>query len=393
MITKKETIAVLFGGRSSEHEISIITALQAIQAIDPVLYTILPVYIAMSGKWYTGDSLLDKKFYQNLSKTLPLLQQVSLLPDPTIGGLVLSNEEIIDRNRKIAVDLCFLAFHGQNGEDGCIQGLLELANLPYTGCGVGSAALTMNKYACKMFLRAHGIPVLPSITVHREEIKLHLETIGEKILSKLQCFPLFIKPCHLGSSIGISRATNLPELYAGLAKVFLYDERAIIEPCVEDLLEINVAVLGGSPPIASVVEIPLSQSGNILTYEDKYLTGGNKNSSSGGMADLSRVIDPATLDSSIKKQVIDTALLAFSLLNCSGVSRFDYLYDKKSGKLYFNEVNTIPGSLAYYLWEKCNPPILYTEVINRMLQEAREKRAVKLSVNEEIGFKALRGDI
>lgn len=387
---KKQTVAVLFGGASSEHEISIITALQAIQAIDSEAYRTIPVYLSHEGKWWTGDALLDKSFYRHFSSSHKQIEEITLLPDPSIQGFVYVSS--LNQERKtLPVDLCFLAFHGQFGEDGCVQGLLELADLPYTGSNVTASAIAMHKYHCKKVLEAHKIPVLPSICVTRRQVMRSLKEVCAAIhqTAGLEQFPLFVKPCHLGSSIGISRADDTQTLHAALAKALQYDEKAIIEPCVTDLMEINVAVLDGDPPLASVVEIPLS-SGGMLSYEDKYLRGGSKTGERQGMASLTRVIDPVHLDSTIKEEVSQYALKAFSLLGCSGVCRFDFMLNTATGKIYFNELNSIPGSLAFYLWEKSHPPLLYTEMIHRMLQRAQERHSDKLALQRNLGFKALK---
>ena len=313
----------MFGGRSAEHEISVITALQAISAIDTLCYEVIPVYIHTSGKWYSGKKLLDKSFYRNLA--LSDVQQVTLLPDPTIGGLVpISAKGSMHLEKIIPIDVYFLAFHGQFGEDGCVQGLLEMADAAYTGCNVIASSIAMNKYHTKVFLEKQGIPVLSSALISRKAAISSLDEVQRQVLATpgLQHFPLFVKPCHLGSSIGISIANDLPSLNAALAKVFRYDDEAIIEPCVTKLLEINVAVMDGEPPLASVVEIPIA-SEQALTYEDKYLRNNSKVSGgSQGMAGLTRLIDPKDLDPAIKQKVTDYALKAFQLLGCSGVGRF-----------------------------------------------------------------------
>ncbi len=388
----KKTLAVMFGGRSAEHEISIITALQAILAIDTLKYQVIPLYIHPSGKWYTGKELLDKSFYKGMPHTLSKAQRVGFLSDPTIGGVVpISPDGTMQVEQAIPIDVYFLAFHGQHGEDGCIQGMLEMANAAYTGCDVIASAVAMNKYHCKIYLEGHGIPVLPSVAIKRTEAMEDLSHMQSRILQTpgLDKYPLFIKPCRLGSSIGISRAYNLPELNAGLAKVFKYDDSALVEPCVKELLEINVAVLDGDPPIASVVEIPVATS-HSLTYEDKYMRNGSKASDgSCGMASLSRVIDPKDLDPAIKRQVQEYSVKAFQALGCSGVGRFDFIYDLECKKIYFNELNPIPGSLAFYLWEKGNPPLLYTDVIERMIEQAINRKAERMTLQRDIGFKAL----
>ncbi len=382
---RKEKVAVMFGGRSAEHEISVITALQAIKAFDSQKYEVLPVYLSLNGKWYTGDPLFQKSFYRRLPDALADVEEIALLPDPSYGGFV----KVCGKGR-VPVDVCFLAFHGQLGEDGSVQGLLELADIPYTGSSPAASAVAMNKFLSKSVVTSHGIATLPSVLAAKKEAVRNLKGLSEKILSKLS-FPLFIKPNHLGSSIGISHAKTIQELNAALAKVFQFDDEALVEPCLERFFEVNVSVLEGAPPVASLVEIPIAKSG-ALSYEDKYLRGGGKVSGgqSLGMAGLSRVIDPSDLDPLIREKVIRDAFSSFDVLGCAGVCRFDFMYDLEKEKLYFNEVNPIPGSFAFYLWDKARPRILYTELIDRLLSLAKERKARQRSLNTEFGFHALK---
>lgn len=380
----KEKIAVMYGGRSAEHEISIITALQSIRAIDPRKYEAFPIYLALNGKWYTGNNLLEKSFYRQLPQSLSLAQEVTLLPDPCLGGFT-----CIPSQKIIPVDICLLAFHGQFGEDGCVQGLLELADLPFTGCGISAASLAMNKYLCKKVVQAHGIATLPSILVQKEEAISDLEKVKTQIFQTLQ-FPLFIKPNNLGSSIGIGKASTMDELLSALAQVFQYDDKALIEPCLENILEMNVAILDGNPPLVSLIEVPIASSGP-LSYQDKYLRKESKTSGSQstGMAALSRLIDPPNLDEGVKVTLRERALKAFKVLGCGGVCRFDFMMDLNKGALYFNEVNSIPGSFSFYLWDKLSPGILFTDLLERLIEKAKEKKSLQRSLNREFGFHAL----
>lgn len=385
-----KNLAVLFGGRSVEHEISVITALQLINVLDVERYRPIPVYIAQSGRWYTGEALLNKEFYKKLPASLSQVQEVTLLPVPRIGGLTVLQPK--KHGEVIPIDIYFLAFHGTYGEDGCIQGLMEMADVAYTGCGVLSAALGMNKYQCKTHLSANGIPVLPATVVHRDEGRKSLTEVRDRILSTpgLEQFPLFVKPCNLGSSIGISVASDIAGLNAALVNTFRYDAQAIVEPCVKDILEINVAVLEDDEPVASVVEMPVSTSG-VLTYEDKYLRGeGNKQAGeSQGMASLTRVIDPKDLNLELKQAAIEYALKAFKVLGCSGVARIDFIIDSTTDKIYFNEINTLPGSLSFYLWVKSEPPLLYTELLNRIIERAEMRQRTKVALRRNEGLRAL----
>lgn len=391
---RREVVAVLFGGRSVEHEISIITGLELINAMDVLRYDPLPVYIAPNGRWYTGEELFEQSFYRGLPDSLERLEEVTLLPTPGLGGLTRLRTGL-SRRSTIAVDVFLPAFHGQYGEDGCIQGLFEMADVAYTSSEVLPSAVAMNKYFCKKILESHGIPVLPSVTVNKSDATRGegLSGLRRKILSTPGLdYPLFVKPCNLGSSVGIGRAKDDSELNSALAKVFKYDLVAIIEPCVTNIFEINISVLDGDDPIASVVEIPAS-SGGTLTYEEKYMRGGGKKkggaSRARGMASLARVIDPESLGAEMKAAVTDYAVRAYRTLDCSGVVRFDFIVDGSKNEIYFNELNPLPGSFAYYLWAKSKPRRLYTEVLTTIIERAKVRRSRKAALQRDIGFKAL----
>lgn len=398
-MTKRLKIAVLFGGRSVEHEISVISALQLMLAIDPDKYEVTPVYIAPNGRWYTGTELLERAFYRGVPGSLSKLQEVTLLPKPNVGGLVRLGGGFADAARAlvhesaiIPIDLFVPVFHGQYGEDGCIQGLFELANVPYTGSNVPSSAITMNKYLCKMYLKIHDIPVLPALPIAREDAMKDIAGITEWVTAQdgFTKFPLFVKPCNLGSSIGVTRVTSREDLPGALAKVFKFDTMALVEPCVSEIMEINVSIRDHNGAHASVVEIPVSQSG-VLSYEEKYLRdGGKKSGPSQGMASLTRVIDPPDLDADMRDRVIEYGKRAFSILGCSGVARLDFIVDLATGALYFNELNAFPGSCSFYLWLRSQPRVLYTQLIDEMIETALKTFAVNASLNRDIGLQALK---
>jgi D-alanine-D-alanine ligase len=396
-------IAVLFGGRSAEHEISIMSAIQAMDALDVTRYEIIPVYIAQSGRWYTGQQLRKIDFYKRLAGALSELQEVTILPKPEGSCLQIVSEEaglsrIFARQPKqIAVDVFLPVFHGQFGEDGCIQGLFEMAEVAYAGSPVLASAVAMNKYHCKMFLSAHGIPVLPGVLIQRERDQFDLMAACERVLATkgFDLYPLFVKPVNLGSSVGVSRAENRAELAAAIAKVFQVDAEALIEPCVQKLMEINVSVIEGEVrPEVSVVEIPVA-SGGFLSYEDKYLREGKgkkgPSSQAQGMAGLTRVIDPQDLDPAYRDRVRRYAAEAYTALGCSGIVRFDFMVDLSKGELYFNELNPIPGSLSFYLWEKSHPPRLFSDILDRVIEGAERRYRSKKELKRDLGFKALRG--
>jgi D-alanine-D-alanine ligase len=396
MTSMKKTVAVLFGGRSLEHEISVITAQQAMEAIDPEKYEVLPVYITQDGAWYLGDVLRKREFYKNLPSNFGQVQRVRFVPEPKEGGLFKVKKGILGTAyEQILVDVYMPIFHGQYGEDGCMQGLFEMSEVAYTGARLLSSAIAMNKNVCKKYLEAFGVPSLPSATVNKSDFRSSSESISaiEKSAG-LGSYPLFVKPLHLGSSVGVSKANNKSELMAGLMKVFQYDAEAIVEPCVSKLMEINVSVIeNGLGEDVSVVEIPVTD-GAFLSYDDKYLRGGKGKGpkvagSSGGMADLTRVINPQDLAPKYKEEVPKFARAAYRALSCTGVVRFDFNVDLESGNLYFNELNPLPGSMSFYLWDKTTPQLLLSDIVDRVIEGALTRLEEKKALNADFGFKAL----
>lgn len=370
-------LAFIYGGPSVEHEISILTALQAMSACDVKRNHVIPVYVAQDGRWWTGDALFDRSFYRRPNWSL--VEEVMLEAKPGVSGL--SRRQ----GAQIRVDVIFPCFHGHLGEDGAMQGLFELCDIPYTGCNVTASALCMDKFQCKQVLRGNGIPVLEERLLERQDARADIHRCLDYAMEL--AFPLFVKPAHLGSSVGIARADTRQELLEGLAQAFRYDQQVLVEPCVQNLMEINVAILEGDPPIASVVEVPVA-SETVLTYSDKYLRGG-KSKGGGGMASLVRAVDPADLNPDLKASVLNYAVQAFCALGCQGVVRFDFLCDSQSGALYLNEPNPLPGSLAYYLWDHSEPRLLLTEVIERMIDGAILRKASQAAVQRDMGFAAL----
>ena len=409
MAELRKNVAVLFGGRSVEHEISVITGIEVLNAIDVSRYNPIPVYVDIRGRWFTGQELLDKSMYRNLPQALDALKEVTLLPRPGTGGLTVlpgkskgafglfagSKEEVLP------IDVFMPIFHGQYGEDGCIQGLFELADVVYTGCNVLASAVAMNKYICKAVVLQHGVPVLPSIVIHKNDAQRDLSAVRKKILNTagLSQFPLFLKPVNLGSSIGVGKAADEASLTAALAKVFEFDTECIVEPCITNMMEINVSVLeNGSDAAASVVEVPVA-SKETLTYEDKYMRGGKGSKGSKGkgggpqrvqgMAGLTRVIDPEDLDLTLKQKVREYALSVYRTLGCAGSGRFDFILNLDDGQVYFNELNPLPGSMAHYLWAKSSPSVLYTELLQRLIEGAIGRKELSAGLQRNLGFRAL----
>lgn len=365
----KKTLGVVFGSRSCEREVAIISAVQMMRHADPEKYEVVPVYIDEHGGWYTGEKLKDIRSYQPFHPEAPGITKVFL--DMTSGsGALLAMEKgkgLFAREELKAVariDVFVIVMHGMNGEDGTLQGMLELANVPYTSAGVGASALGMDKILMKQFLRGAELPVLPSCWVARSEF----EADAEKVLSKMEAalgYPVYTKPARLGSSIGVSRAETREELREALELAFEYDRRVLVEKGLTRPIELNCSVLGYDGEVeASPIEMPLSGE-EFLDFKEKYLAGGG----SKGMASLHRVL-PAPIEDELRDRIQDMSRKLFRLMDCKGVVRIDYMFDRESEQLYITEINTIPGSLAFYLWEYAGMP--YRRLIDRMV-EAAEK--------------------
>lgn len=393
----KKNVAVFFGGRSCEHEISIITGLQLIEYLDTNKFNIIPVYIARDGRWYSGQELLNRAIYKDFENKKKVLNEVTLYPYLGQKGLTVTKKACFFGEKIIPVDIYFPAFHGEFGEDGCIQGLFELAGVPYVGSGVLPSAIAMSKNTAKTVVSQYGIPVLPSVTINKELVeKEGIEATKKEIFANNTLkYPVFIKPNNLGSSIGVSKATNDEELLIALTKVFKRDKEALIEPYMDNMFEINISVLDTTEGLrTSVVEIPVTD-GSFLSYEDKYMREGKGKKKGGtpkrseGMASLTRSINPVDLDEKIKNTVSEYAKIAYKAIKASGVGRIDFMYDKNSGTIYLNEFNLIPGSLSFYLWEKSDPVLLYTEELTKMIDRAFEVYSIKQELDRDTGFKAL----
>lgn len=392
MSQDKIRVAVLFGGRSTEHEISIITGLQALDALDATRYEAFPVYIDLDGNWYTGAPLRKRENFLPTSETLDQCVRVSLSSHPgaQLTPIDVATGWFARKPSPIPVDVFFPAFHGAYGEDGCLQGLLEFIDAPYVGCGPLAAALGMNKHASKKLLMQSDVPVLPDILLDRREwdpSQAHL-TVAE-ILRNLD-LPVMVKPCNLGSSIAISAAYDEEQLMVSLAGAFSFDHQVLVEPLVQDMYELNIAVLNDSPPRVSAIERPVREK-SMLTFEDKYMKNAKKSDSGGeGMASLQRDIEPQDVPNEIKTEVREIAIKAFQALDCRGVSRFDFIVDRATQSLYFNEVNTLPGSLAYYLWEKAEPRLAFTELLTLLIEQTRNEWKLRRSIRRRLESRLFR---
>ncbi len=364
----KIQLGVMYGSRSCEHEVSIISALQLMQSVNPEKYDVIPVYISMQGVWYTGEPLRNMGTYTPFKEDQKGLVRVSLDMTPGSGALLTLEQSkgLLGgiKQRVVARLECVIpVFHGMHGEDGTLQGLLEMANLPYASPGVAGSAVGMDKIIMKRHFHGAGFPVLPGSWFSRQEWSSSRDEVLEKIEKEVG-YPVYAKPANLGSSIGVSRAENREELAEALELAFVYDRRVLLEQGLTNPIELNCSVVGFDTEIkASVLEMPVT-SGALLSFANKYLQGGG---GSKGMASLARVV-PAPIEDSLRDQIQSLSKDIFRELDLKGVVRIDYMYDVKTEKLYVTEVNTIPGSMAYYLWEKSG--INYTALIDEMVHGA-----------------------
>ncbi|HEX9951144.1 MAG TPA: D-alanine--D-alanine ligase family protein [Rubricoccaceae bacterium] len=391
-------VGVVFGGVSPEHEVSVITSLQAAAALDRTVYTPLPVYISKAGRFYTGEGLLDIERYRDLDALVAGATEVTVQRRPDRAGARLVGTERPGLFRKpfeTSVDVLFLGLHGGPGENGAVQGLCETIGAPYTGSGVFGSALGMDKVLTKVVCRDQGIPVVPWVSFRETDWAGSEAGWLDRVEADLG-LPVVVKPARLGSSIGISKADTREALDAAIEEALRYDEKVLVERAVTALREVNCSVLGSPREAqASVLEEPVRSTGEaLLTFAEKYQRGakgakgspagsgakyagaGAKGAASGaaGMASLDRLI-PAPLSETDTAAARAMAVQVFRLFECSGVARIDFLLDDADGQLYFNEINTIPGSLSFYLWEPSGVP--FATLLDRMIRLALERHAAE----------------
>ncbi|MDD2225182.1 MAG: D-alanine--D-alanine ligase [Candidatus Shapirobacteria bacterium] len=347
---KKIKVGVLFGSRSVEHEVSIVTAMEIFAALDKEKYEVTPIYINKNGKWYIGKDLDKLESYFNLD----LKNKTDLVEYKMSVGTGINKD----------FDIIFPALHGAYGEDGTIQGLLEMMGIPYVGCGVTASAVGMDKVIQKEVFEKEGIPVVKYDWFMNWEYESNKEIIIKR-LEKVIRYPMCIKPANLGSSIGINFAKNRNELEWAIQVAEEFDRKILIEEALIGIDEINCAVMGVDNLEASVCEQPI-KGDKILSYDEKYL-GGSKTK---GMAGMTRLV-PAPIKDKLRDQIQDYAKRAFRVIGASGVSRIDFLVNIKKGKIYINEINTMPGGVSFYLWEKSG--YNYVQLLNKLIDLGFER--------------------
>lgn len=389
----KIKLGVLFGGPTTEHEISVITALQAIEHIDSEKYEVVPIYIDKNREWYTGSDLLKIENYKDTKMLLSGLVNVVLYNKN--GEFVLQRKNGLFKSVVKKVDIVMPLVHGYNMEDGTIEGYLDMIGVPYTGSDIFGCVVGQDKVFQKQIMEAIKIPVLPydwfydvDFMEDENNVISRLEKIG---------YPLIVKPARLGSSVGISIAKNQEELIAAIEDAIVYDEKIVVEKFLENIVELNCSVLGNHEIAeASVIEEVMGKD-EFLSYQDKYMGSGKtkgKVSGSKGMASTNRII-PARIDDKLTSKIEKYSVKAFNAVGASGVVRIDYLMDKKTKEVYLNELNTIPGSLAFYLWAEKGKS--YTELLNDIIElgikryKKKEKKTSSFDTNILNSFNSYSG--
>lgn len=350
----KLNVAVFFGGQSCEHEISCITANQALKALDKDKYEVIPIYVAKNNDLYTGEKLFELKNYYNLDLLCSSLNKICLYKDNNKAYLKPINGLF---SKALPIDVAFLAMHGTGGEDGTLQGFLELLDIPYTSSNVLGSAIGQDKVIMKQVLEYEKLPILPWFYVYSKTINEDIKEITQKA-DKIG-YPLIVKPANLGSSIGIEVVHNQKELAKKLKLCAAYDNKLVVEKMVTNLKEVNISVMGNTNDFKLSAIEEVMKNDELLSFKDKYESSNGKKgpsklktpSGSKGMASTSRQI-PAKLTKKQEDSIKDIASKAFKALNASGVVRIDYIIDKDNSKVYINEINSIPGSLAFYLWKE-----------------------------------------
>jgi len=355
---KKLHVAVIFGGRSGEHEVSLMSARSVLSVLDPAKYEVTQVGITHEGTWLTGMDVLDKFERNQTDGLLPVL----VSPDPSDRGLYIM-EGISGLKRWSNVDVYFPVLHGTFGEDGTLQGLFELADVAYVGAGVVGSAVGMDKGVFKDVMIANHIPVVDMMVVLRAEIESDMLSLIERA-EKVGDYPLFTKPANLGSSVGVTKCSNRSDLQEGLMEAALFDRRILVQKGVKNVREIEVSVLGNDEPVASVCGEVLP-SREFYSYESKYMDG------------TSGLLIPAPLPDEISACIREYAVRAYKAIDCAGMARVDFFVEKDTNQIYLNELNSIPGftTISMYpkLWEASG--LSYSKLVDRLIELALERKA------------------
>lgn len=374
----KIRVAVLYGGRSGEHEVSLRSATNVIQYLDRSRFDIIPIGIDKEGAWFLGDDLQKELSAGTTQKMLRLQRdETRLLFNPDLIGKSFQHKELaINKNSNRMFDVVFPAIHGTFCEDGTVQGLLELAEIPYVGCGVLASAVGMDKDVSKRLVMNAGIAVAPFITIKQCHWEKGAERWCDLVIANLS-FPVFVKPANTGSSVGVEKVKSATELTAAINRAFQYDVKVVVEKGI-DGDEIEVAVLeslDGSDPIVSVVgEIKPKGKHEYYSYAAKYLD-----------EDGAELLIPASIPAELQSQAQEAAKTIFTVLDCEGMARVDLFLERSTQRIYFNEVNTLPGFTQISMYPKLMAAsgIEYTELLTRLVELALARHARKAKLNRE----------
>lgn len=365
----KINIGVFFGGKSPEHDVSIITGELIISELKKMDYKVTPIYLSKEGSWHIGQELGALKFFKekNSADSFKKLNKFYLDLEKSNGKIIFKEKGWLAK--EICIDLAFPAFHGANGEDGTIQGLFEIVNIPYVGCDVASSAIAMDKILTKLFYKSLNIPT----TDFYHFTKTEWENDKAKIISDIEAilkYPLFVKPPKLGSSIGISKVNNKKELEFAIEVALHYGERVLVENGVENLMDVTCCLVGNENPIASLLQESVFAS-DLFNFQDKYLEDGGAQF---GNSQSSLVI-PARLDEKITESIINTAKIIYKTIGCSGIARIDFLYNKATQEIFANEINPMPGTVYHHLWKASGLEL--NELLNKLIGFAQDRQAQK----------------
>lgn len=372
-----ETIAVIFGGQSAEHDVSIITAVSSV--IKPLeltkRYRVEAIYIAKDGSWHWSDKLKNISFFTSgdidtfLMKDTPASVKFD-------GGFTITKPLLGGRQKAAKIDLVFPAMHGTNGEDGALMGLLTMAGVPYVGCDPVASGLAMDKVLAKLMAEAHGIPIARFKSFPKHVVSNDIEFVVQKC--KDLSFPLFVKPAHLGSSIGISRAGNQDELRNALEVAAHYDDKVLVEEAISNLIEVTLPIMGNDEPMPAMLEKPLTTADDFFDFETKYMQGGKKGKGKGGgkqgaSQGYSQI--PAELPKELYEKAIDIGCRVYLALGCTGIARVDMLIDSKTKEVYFNEANPLPGGLYAHNWRAAG--VSGMQLVEKLIGLAKERHQAK----------------
>ena len=366
MPEKKKTVAVIFGGKSAEHDVSIITG--HIPIIDSLRatgnYSVVPIYIAKDGRWYSEETMNDLAYF----KKADFAEQVAKLKPVQLSfenGFSIVHPGLFPK--RINIDIAFPAMHGTFGEDGSLPGLLRMAHVPFVGCDLFASAVAMDKVLTKQVVAEEGIPVTPYVWFTRRDWEKHKEKLTGDI--RELHWPLFVKPVHLGSSIGIAKVRNEEELMNAIEVALHYDDKVLVEEGVENLIEVTLPIMGNDDLQLGGIEHPLNQT-EFFDFSDKYLSSGGKKGS--GVNNAYSEI-PAKISPELSERVSELGRKTYKTLGCSGIARVDFLIDEKQQKVFVNEVNTLPGSLYHHNWKQVG--VSNIELVEKLLSLAEEKFA------------------